>query len=69
MECGCLHGRVVNLKMVAHAVLSSYGLCSLMHVGVWAHILGDPQSVEPRNATITITVHKFEDSFVDSFLL
>ena len=42
-----------SLKTVAHAILSAYVL--LVHVQVWVHILGDPQSVQLWNATTTTT--------------
>ena len=42
------------LKTVAHAILSP--LCSVpvvVHVRVWVHMPGDPQSVPLKNATTT----------------
>ena len=40
-----------SLKTVAHAALSPCGL-----IQVWMHILGDPQSVQLRNAKTTTTI-------------
>ena len=41
-----------SLKTVAHAILSPYALYLYLNiVQVWVYILGDPQSVQQRNAT------------------
>ena len=45
-----------SLKTV-HAILSPYAnIPALVHVQVWVHIPGDPQSVQLRNATTTTMV-------------
>ena len=51
-ECGCLHGGVIENGCSRNPLT----LCSvpvLVHVHVWVHILGDPQSVQLRKATTT----------------
>ena len=50
MERGCLHGRVIENSQTRNPLT----LCSV-HVRVWVYILGDPQSVQLRNTTTTIT--------------
>ena len=50
MECGCLHAGVTENGRTGNPL----ALCSVpVLVQVWVHILGDPQSVQLRNATTT----------------
>ena len=51
-ECGCLHGRVFE-NGGARNPLTLCSVLVLVHVQVWVHIPGDPQSVQLRNATTT----------------
>ena len=51
-RCGCRHGgEIVNGRSRNHLTLWTVPI--LVHVRVWVHILGDPQSVQMRNATTT----------------
>ena len=52
--CGCLQGGVVENGR-ARNPLTLCGVPALVHVRVWVHIPGDPQGVQPRNATTTTT--------------
>ena len=60
MKCGCLHGgEIVNGR--ACNPLSSVPV--LVHVQVWVHIQGDPQSVQLRNATTTTPSQSLKGKF------
>ena len=56
-ECGCLHGGVTENGHARNPLtLCSAPLYLHVHVQVWVHIPGDPQSVQLRNdATTTDT--------------
>ena len=56
MECGCLHGGVIE-NGHTHNPLTLWTLSVLVHVRVWVHILGDAQSVQLRNGTTTTTTN------------
>ena len=51
-ECGCLYGGVIENGR-ARNPLTLCNVPVLVHVQVWVHVPGDPQSVELRNATTT----------------
>ena len=51
-ECGCLHGGVIENSR-ARNPLTLCSVHAIVHVQVWVHIPGDPQSVHLRNATTT----------------
>ena len=50
MECDCLHGEVIENGR-ARNPLTLCSVPTLVHVQVWVHKPGDPQSVQLRNAT------------------
>ena len=70
MECGCLQGGVIGNGRTRNLL----ALCSvpvLVHVQVWVHIPGDPQSAKLRNAAtkttllFPFTVQKYVYPFAD----
>ena len=50
MECGCLHGGVIENGRTPNPLIL-WTVPVLVHVRVWGHILGNPQSVHLRNVT------------------
>ena len=51
-ECGCLYGGVIE-NGLTHNPLTLCSVPVLVHVQVWLHMPGDPQSVQLSNATTT----------------
>ena len=57
MECGCLHGGVIE-NGHARNPLTLCSVPALVHVQVWVHIPGDPQcSAEERYNNNRLKIH------------
>ena len=54
---GCLHGGVIE-NVRARNPLTLCSVPALVHIRVWEHIPGDPQSVQLRNPSATTTTHE-----------
>ena len=66
MECGCLRTWRVIENGRTRIPLTLCNVPVLVHVQVWVHILGDPQSVQLRNATTTI--HSFISTYLERIM-
>ena len=65
MECGCLCGGVIENGRTCNPVTLG-SVPALVHVQVWVHILGDPQSVQLRNAATPKEAAKAETRSVEA---